>query len=630
MKQSQRMLLKLVLILICIIIFALLLIPEENNNAPQKQEEFVHIPVIMEYSNALILDNDEKGITFFYKGEKQYKAMNTAITDMQIVLREFEEKYRNQIGNLIETDGELTGVLLHEEKLCDKVLSIDDLGIEFEHEGRILFADHLKGYRLFPNLQEAMPDEIPLGLQTTDFWIHNGKIEGFVIARDEPMEEIRVLIKSSNYEGLFHESILLTSDSDYEMNYHLPVENQVQTYEAMKEIAVEKQKIPVGTRIEIKPKTNTGKVYLKNVDRAVDGYGYRGRMEIIAREEGMILINILPLEEYLFSVVPSEMPASYPMEALKAQAICARTYAYGKMQKAGYPQYGANVDDSTAFQVYGNIKENESTCEAVRETIRQLLYTKEGELARTYYYSTSCGIGTDDSIWKQEGEEAKEYLHARRIQRSDGTDALHTEKAERTVLDEEELKGVLLSENAADYEAGEPWYRWQAEVKDQNPNKLYQKLKERYETNEKLILVKHKGEYKSMEVPEFKKVYDIYVEKRGPGCVADELVIDTEKGSLKVISEYNIRYVLAAESMKVMRKGEEITYRGSLLPSGFFVMELDLKEKNVVGYTIYGGGYGHGVGMSQNAAKNMAAEGYPAEEILRFFYSECIITESKL
>ena len=107
-------------------------------------------------------------------------------------------------------------------------------------------------------------------------------------------------------------------------------------------------------------------------------------------------------------------------------------------------------------------------------------------------------------------------------------------------------------------------------------------------------------------------------------------IIKTEKGSLKVISEYNIRYVLAAESMKVMRKGEEITYRGSLLPSGFFVMELDLKEKNVVGYTIYGGGYGHGVGMSQNAAKNMAAEGHSAEEILRFFYSECIITESKL
>ena len=51
------------------------------------------------------------------------------------------------------------------------------------------------------------------------------------------------------------------------------------------------------------------------------------------------MVNELPLEEYLYSVVPSEMPASYPLEALKAQAICARTYAYGHMLRAGYPRY---------------------------------------------------------------------------------------------------------------------------------------------------------------------------------------------------------------------------------------------------------------------------------------------------
>ena len=58
----------------------------------------------------------------------------------------------------------------------------------------------------------------------------------------------------------------------------------------------------------------------------------------------MILVNELPLEEYLYAVVPSEMPASYELEALKAQAVCARSYAYNQTQGLSYPEYNAHVD----------------------------------------------------------------------------------------------------------------------------------------------------------------------------------------------------------------------------------------------------------------------------------------------
>ncbi len=105
------------------------------------------------------------------------------------------------------------------------------------------------------------------------------------------------------------------------------------------------------------------------------------------------MVNELLLEEYLYAVVPSEMPASYPLEALKAQAVCARTYAYARILHAGLPEYGAHVDDSTSYQVYNNILENAQTTKAVRETKGELLYYGE-ELADTYYYSTSCGYGT--------------------------------------------------------------------------------------------------------------------------------------------------------------------------------------------------------------------------------------------
>ena len=57
-----------------------------------------------------------------------------------------------------------------------------------------------------------------------------------------------------------------------------------------------------------------------------------------------------------------------------------------------------------------------------------------------------------------------------------------------------------------------------------------------------------------------------------------------------------------------------------LLPSSFFVIETEKSDDEVIGYRIFGGGYGHGIGMSQNGAKNMALQGNTAEEILQFFY----------
>ena len=63
----------------------------------------------------------------------------------------------------------------------------------------------------------------------------------------------------------------------------------------------------------------------------------------------------------------------------------------------------------------------------------------------------------------------------------------------------------------------------------------------------------------------------------------------------------------------------------NLLPSGFFVMEIKKEKGKVTGYTLRGGGFGHGVGMSQNGARQMAQEGYSAMDILLFFYQGCTV-----
>ena len=67
--------------------------------------------------------------------------------------------------------------------------------------------------------------------------------------------------------------------------------------------------------------------------------------------DGYVLVNELPIETYLRYVLPSEMPTYFSYEALKAQAVCARTFAYKQMRQNAYAEYGANLDDSTAYQV---------------------------------------------------------------------------------------------------------------------------------------------------------------------------------------------------------------------------------------------------------------------------------------
>ena len=92
------------------------------------------------------------------------------------------------------------------------------------------------------------------------------------------------------------------------------------------------------------------------------------------------------------------MPSGYEKEALKAQAVCARTYAWIHMQEHGLEEYGADVDDSVNYQVYQNIPPQESTTEAVQETNGQIL-CQNGEPVETYYFSTSAGVTSTDEIW---------------------------------------------------------------------------------------------------------------------------------------------------------------------------------------------------------------------------------------
>lgn len=531
------------------------------------------------------------------------------------------ENSREQVADLSFSEGKLVTVSPKMNKVNGKLLSMKDNQITIDGIGTFPLSEKLKIYQIYDKLQRKYTGDLRIGYNFTDFVIQDGVVEACLITRDEAMKNIRVLVKASNYEGTLHQNVTLTADTNFTVYYGNYDNVQQELFQAGQEVQIDSNSpYFTGERITIVPDALTGKITLNSLQRSQGTPQYRGQIEIIKREDGLAVINEVLLEEYLYCVVPSEMPSSYPLEALKAQAICARTYAYQKMVKSGLPEYGAHVDDSTTYQVYNNIKENAETSKAVRETNGQLLYSGDS-LVGAYYYSTSCGFATTADIWKS-GAENPGYLVSKRI-----GSVPEDESINGTELTKEEVFRSYIDQVAAtDYESGEAWYRWTYSVPELQVEKIAEGLQKRYGVNAKLVLTLDKNkEYISQDIPGFTSIQDMYIEKRGLGGIADELVLVTDKGTFKVISEHNIRYVLNNGESKIIRQdGSEIN-SPSLLPSAFFYLDLQKSGDQVVGYQLVGGGFGHGVGMSQNGARSMANQGMNAAQILNFFYDSSVV-----
>lgn len=123
----------------------------------------------------------------------------------------------------------------------------------------------------------------------------------------------------------------------------------------------------------------------------INGAPYRGTVELTVSKGKIRAINTLPLESYVLGVVPREVPATWPAEALKAQAVAARSYALATRKTGG----DFDVYPDTRSQVYGGVDaETDATNAAVEATAREVV-SYAGKVATTYFFSTSGGRTVD-------------------------------------------------------------------------------------------------------------------------------------------------------------------------------------------------------------------------------------------
>ncbi|MBA3298629.1 MAG: SpoIID/LytB domain-containing protein [Thermoleophilaceae bacterium] len=161
---------------------------------------------------------------------------------------------------------------------------------------------------------------------------------------------------------------------------------------------------------------------LRLLGRAINGLSggtYRGALELLpGAAGGVTAVNSLPLDPYVQGVVAGEMPSSWAMAALRAQAVTARTYALATRKLGGsFDQY-----PDTRSQVYRGVRgETARSNTAVRDTAGKIL-TYEGKPAVTYYFSTSGGrtenvelsfLGSEPKPWLKSVEDPYDDLSPR-------------------------------------------------------------------------------------------------------------------------------------------------------------------------------------------------------------------------
>lgn len=540
-----------------------------------EENEVLHINNMLQrqvkLENCLITGNGGQELEIFSEG-----------FTVTLPCKNLQAEFHDEIADIYMTNGSVTKISTKKETIYGKILSVRPEGIELAGYGIVPVAERFRVYATYGEYAEKPSYGLVVGYDTAKLIAAEGKLCAAVLEHPVSPEKIRVLLKTTGFENPVHAKVSLKAHGSYEVSY----DGKKERMEDGQELNLTSVSDYFGReRVIFTPQSADARMEITSIERTMGTPSYAGSIEVLRSSGGLMIVNEVDLENYLYGVVPSEMPSGYEVEALKAQAVCARSYACRQILANGYALYGAHVDDSVSYQVYNNLPTDGKVIRAVNETAGTVL-TFNGETALTYYFSTSCGHTTNETIW-QNGSGENSYLSGK----------LLNDSAERLNLTEEDaFRNFILNEDYETYDSGEAWYRWDMTVPVG-------------QLSDSVSAVENIG-----------KLKDIRVTKRNEGGVAQEVLVTGSRGETTLTTEYTIRSVLNGEGVTVYRAHGSEVKAGKMLPSGFFVVDRVEENGRLTAFCFRGGGFGHGAGMSQNGANHMAESGMNYEEILQFFF----------
>ncbi|WP_352400208.1 SpoIID/LytB domain-containing protein [Anaerotignum sp.] len=483
------------------------------------------------------------------------------------------------------------------------VKRVDDKEVYLSDSGELQWAENFRVYGQDLSCQNQ--NALICGTDLADFYVLDDKVMGAVIQKDVVPEKIRVLLG-----GGLQDSVTVKGAEGFSLS------NGVGEKDFTSGAATLTADLAWFDHGIV---TVSGKVILTFDDGQERAYS--GLIEMERMGDKVAIINELGMEEYLLGVVPYEMPVSFGQSALEAQAICARSYAYNQFYANAYGHYGAHVTDTVASQVFMGADTALEAQNAVAATEGMCVVAGD-RVAQTYFYSTSCGFGTKDSdVWSTDGtfsSKGKAYLEGQAF----GV----TQQMPKT---EEEWLAFWQDWNMEGYDKESAWYRWKVYFSASQLTEIMEKtLADLSASNPALVKVKQgDGSWAAAATKGLGRLTGMNVAERGQGGIIKILEMDFEKGAVQVYTENAIRKVLSptkrtiGETINLQRLSGGTLTGQKMLPSAFFaIKEMKNNEGKLTGIALYGGGCGHGVGLSQYGAKELAAQGLSGAEIVQKFF----------
>ncbi len=335
---------------------------------------------------------------------------------------------------------------------------------------------------------------------------------------------------------------------------------------------------------------------------AANGSEYRGALKIVRDGGGLTAVNIIDIESYLCGVVPREMPSSWGnyeggMEALKAQAVAARTYALYNCSRQRHDHY--HVCDTQHCQVYGGKACETANINAAVEETRGEVLTYQGSIIEAYYHATNGGYTeAAQHVWAS----SRPYF-----------------SSEYDPYDDPADPSNIAHNNAL----------WQAEIPLDAVS--YQLASRGYSAPDPVSQVQVVSTYPSGRVEEL-RILGARGQELSLFREAARSVLGLRSQLFTVREETEKRYWVASSSGGIQKKeryteleGKWVvsadTIKSMLIGSRFTVLGKGVR--GTVPYesiVIEGRGWGHGVGMSQYGAYNRARDGHDYSKILSFYY----------
>lgn len=443
---------------------------------------------------------------------------------------------------------------------------------------------------------------------------NENKIYAGIIDGNYNFEKIRVLINNSDFKSNLFNELEIYSEGGFKVY----VKNQTKEYKSTDTLIMKKEadfSLAQNEIIRLELTDNSKGFKIKGLKRAYSEPVYFGNIEIIKENDKYILINEIEFEKYMESVLSSNNGNYENIEMLKTMAIINRSISLSNIKENRFKDMGANVDDSSKSIIYNNLPVNENIKKAIAETKGKFLHYNQ-EIIKPNYFGYSAGvIANSGEIWagkkfKDFPTENKEYLTYKKL----FTDAVYD-----NLQDEVNSNIFFKSKDIDSIEKDSEWFRWTTSLEQSNIDNLNKNIELIYNKHKNFIKTYENGEYIYKPIKTIGKLKDINVIERGKAGNIMKLEVIGEESKILLITDSVIKEFFALDYI-IDNNGKRIN-NIKKLPSSYFVFD---KVYDSNGYlqklVFYGGGNGHGVGLSLYAANKLAEQGKTYEEIISFFY----------